>query len=271
MNLRSDIYTLEDIKKVSRLMSEKKLSPSLPMAAVAKEIKGEFPNCPPSTLLRWVKMVYRFSDETLELAEDGKITKTMIATVRDMEFGNPSYQDLIARASVDYPFTVKHLPEIRTLTRKGRHPIEAIKMVLSGKASRKVPTKSDALSLDVIFKEFEKDGFAWRQRAILLKGMGKFQVLKDGSLNNRLAYTLAAMKTAVDDMKRFVDEMWEGVPEDVQKAVSEMMDDEPRKPDEGLFALPPPESAEEDPGNEPQDEVPDASLSERHAVGETER
>ena len=265
-------YTAEDLKRLKKELE------AFPQEASARSVAIAIAphwSCPQDTLIKWVRMARYFTDETIDLLEAGKIKKSFLTVIRDMEFGHPSYRDMVARASAEYDISVDDLPFIKSMTMKGRHPIEAVKMAVARKGGKKPFTKSEVLSVDHIIKELEKNGFAWRQRAVLLKSMGTFQVVKDGVLNNRLAYTIAAMKTAVDDMKRFVDEMWEGVPKDIQEAVSNAFVETPQEEGDrqfcdDLLALPSPEPMEEGSGREAVDQAPDESPEVDPPVGETE-
>lgn len=216
MSFTQNTFEAGDIRK---LKVELKTRPaSLSRSALSREIGKDW-SMDPDLIERWLTIAESFSDEVIDLFEAGKVKKIVLTEIARSDFTNPAYKDFLARKSVEENLSRAEIKEIREYVQKGRHPLEAID-ILRGRRPEKPITKNDELSIDRIIRELEKDGFAFRQRFEILKAMGKIQILQNGQLKDRLAYSIAAMKVIADDMKRFVDEAWESVPKEAQEAVA---------------------------------------------------
>jgi len=208
-------YTAQDIRKVKEAIKQfpvntSRSSMAIKIADIWKEDNEK--------IERWIRIADSFSEEVLDLLEAGKINRNCLNEIAKSKYPNPSYKDFVAKKAVEFNLSKRDLHEIRDLLNAGRHPVEAIEIV-RGVRSEKPITSNDAISIDRVVKEWERDGFAWRQRSEIIRQQGKIQVLQQGQLKSRIVYSLASMKVAVDDMKRYVDELWKEVPEDMQRAM----------------------------------------------------
>jgi len=220
-------YTAKDIRKVKEAIKQFPVNSSRSSMAVQLAALWNDDN---EKIERWIRIADSFSDEVLDLLEAGKINRNCLNEIAKSKYPNPSYKDFIAKKTVEFNLSKKDLHEIRDLLNAGRHPVEAIEIV-RGIRSEKPITTNDAISIDRVVKEWERDGFAWRQRAEIIRQQGKIQVLQQGQLKSRIVYSLASMKVAVDDMKRYVDEIWKEVPIDMQRAMEAEFRGEPQAPE----------------------------------------
>lgn len=223
MSYMVNTYTADDIRKLKEEM--KKLPVSLSRAGLAKKI-GELWKKDPEVIERWLVVAESFSEEVIDLFDAGKINRNRLQAIARGDYVNPSYKDFVAKKAIEENLSKGEIDQIRVLIQKGRHPMEAID-ILRGRRPERPITRNDELSIDKIVKELEKDGFSFRQRFEVLRAMGKIQILQNGQLKDRLAYTIAAMKVIADDMKRFTDEMWAQVPKETQEAVAAEFRDDP--------------------------------------------
>lgn len=243
MTYMINTYTAADIRNLKEEM--KRHPVSISRASLAKRIDESWKKGA-EVIERWLVIAESFSDEVLDLLEAGKINRSRLQAIARGDYVNPAYKDFVARKAVEENLSKEEIDQVRGFIQSGRHPTEAID-ILRGRRPEKPITRNDQLSIDKIVKELEKDGFSFRQRAELLRSMGKIQILQNGQLKDRLAYTIAAMKVIADDMKRFTDEMWANVPIEIQEAVTAEFTGTPpsEAPDKGeikveLPALPAP-------------------------------
>jgi hypothetical protein len=208
-------YTAADIRNLKKDISS--MPPGLSRAAISKRLCEKW-KMGDGAMKRWLSVAESFSDEVIDLFESNQINRNRLNEIARNDYKNPSYRDFLARKAVECNLSTKELREIRDYVHKGRHPLEAID-ILRGKRPERPITRNDEMSIDRIAKEWEKDGFSWRQRAEIIRAMGKIQALQNGELKNRIMYSLSAMKVAVDDMKRYIDELWKEVPVEMQEAV----------------------------------------------------
>jgi hypothetical protein len=254
MKFGENTYTAQDIRKLKTEISAFPMRTSI--AKIAKALSEPWKQTE-RTLKRWIIIAMAYTDETIDLFEAGKINRLRLSRIAEGEYPNPSYKDFIARQAIEKNLSYQEIDQIRKLLQAGRLPVEAIGIV-RGERPEKPITRNDALSIDRLVKEWEKDGFAWRQRATLIKKFGKLQVIQAGKLSDRIAYTLAAMTTIAEDMSRYIDEMWKEVPQEVRDAVEaefrgepQTHSDEPRDPvKEVTVELP--VIAQAEPDEEPQ-------------------
>lgn len=216
MAYTENMFTAADIRKLK--VELKKFPAGMSRSSMAKKIAESWKQNV-DRIDRWITLAESFSDEVVDLFDAGKISRSCLQEIGRSDFGNPAYKDFLARKAIEENLSTGEIKEVREYIRSGRHPTEAID-ILRGRRSEKPITRNDNLSMERIVRELEKDGFSFRQRYILLKGMGKIQVLQNGEIKDRLAYTLAAMKVIADDMKRFTDEVWDQVPKEIQDAVA---------------------------------------------------
>lgn len=217
-------YTAQDIRNIKKEIE--KYPARTPMSKIAKELAGPWKQSE-RTLKRWILVAMAFTEETINLFEAGKINRLRLSRIAEGDYPNPSYKDFMARQAIEKGLTYKQLDEAHNYIKAGRSPVEAIGIVL-GERPEKPITRTDALAIDRLVKEWEKDGFAWRQRAELIKRFGKMQVVQKGQISDRIAYTLAAMSTIADDMARYIDDMWKEVPQEVRDAVQAEFRGEPQ-------------------------------------------
>lgn len=217
------LLTASDIRKMKEEL--KKHHPSSPVNALCKVMVG-WDSYPKRSLTRLILVAKSFSDEVIDLFEAGKINSTRLTKIAETEYPNQAYKEFLAKKVVEESLSNKDLDAIRELLRKGRHPVEAVEVV-KGRRPENPITRNNALSLDRLVREWEKDGFSWRQRAQLIRAQGKIQMLQNGTLSSRIGYTLAAMKVAIDDMHRYVTEMWSEIPKEEQEAIRAEFQDIP--------------------------------------------
>jgi hypothetical protein len=241
MAFTENAYSAKDLRKVKEAV--KKFPPKMSRASMAAQLSAEW-NTDSNRIERWITIASSFSDDTIDLFEKGKISRNCLNEIAKSKYPNPSYKDFVAQKAVEFNLSKKDLEEIHVHLNAGRHPVEAIEIV-RGIRSEKPITKNDAMSIDRIVKEWERDGFAWRQRAEIIRQQGKIQVLQEGQLKSRILYSLAAMKVATDDMRRYIDELWREVPPDMQKAFEaefrgepQVVEEQPAQEIEAAPALP---------------------------------
>lgn len=214
MAFTQNSYTAQDLRKVKEAM--KKFPINTSRASMAEKLASLWKE-DADKIKRWITVAESFSDETITLLESGKINRNRLNEIAKSKYPNPSYKDFVAQKAVEFNLSKKDLEEVHEHLNAGRHPVEAIEITRGIRSERPI-TKNDAISIDRVIKEWERDGFSWRQRGEIIRQQGKIQILQEGTLNSRILYSLAAMKVANDDMKRYIEELWKDVPTDMQKA-----------------------------------------------------
>lgn len=224
MKFGENTYTAHDLRKLKKEIEKFPVKTSI--AKIGKELCGSWGKTE-RTLKRWIIIAMSYSDEIIDLFEAGKINRNRLSRIAESDFPNPAYKEFLARKAIELNLSYRQLDEIHEYIKAGRSPKEAID-ITQGVRPAKPITRNDALSIERLVKEWEKDGFAWRQRAELIQQQGKIQVVQNGRLSNRIAYTLAAMKVIVGDMNRYVEDLWKEVPQELRDAVEAEFRGEPQ-------------------------------------------
>jgi hypothetical protein len=226
-------YTPEDMRK---LQEELRGFPSeSSRASVAKALMkswGKTQDC----MERWILIALSFGPSVLDAFERGKINRDRLLQIARFSFRMPSWKNFLAEKVIEENIPQRKINKIRDLIYAGRHPQEAIDIVL-GRRSEEPITRKEMFSIEVTIKEIEAYGIDWRKKWEFLRTLikGNLNTLQNGKYRDRLFYDAVAMKVAADDISRFANELVGEIPKEIMKAIHSeitgifVQDDGPKK------------------------------------------
>jgi hypothetical protein len=213
----STSYTAEDIRK---LQEDLKILPAgasrRSVVRTLMEKWGKSFEC----MNRWVMIAQSFSPSVIDAFEKGQINRDRLQMIARYNFRIPSYKSYLAEQTIKEGLTQKKIEEVKDLIYSGKHPAEAIAIVL-GRRSETPITRDEAYSIESSIRDIETLGRDWRKKWEYLRMMtkGGLQVIQNGRHRNRLLYDAVAMKVAADDVARFAAELVGEIPKEITEAI----------------------------------------------------
>jgi hypothetical protein len=132
----------------------------------------------------------------------------------------PSWNNFLAEKAIKEGLTLKRLDQVKELIDRGKHPEEAVDIIL-GRRSEDPITKKETFSIESMIQDIEESGKNWRAswerlRMLLKEGL---QVIQNGKYKDRLTYDAVRMKVAADDVGRFSTELVGQIPKDIMEMI----------------------------------------------------
>ena len=210
-------FSAEDLRKLQEDLKEFPIGGT--RASISKALMKKWKKTY-ECMDRWVMVAQAFGPSVIDAFEAGKLNRERMYQIARYQLRMPSWKNFLAEKAIKEGLTARKLDQVKELIDRGKHPEEAVDIIL-GKRSEVPITQKETFSIESLIHDIEVTGLSWRKKWEHLRMLvrGKLQAIQNGKYKDRLVYDAVAMKVAADDVARFANELVGEIPSDIMEMI----------------------------------------------------